>query len=728
MRRPSFALILICALYLVHRGLVLHTDFDSVCIPNFELFPMGDIAKVGMWDWQGPPIRDFYDNCGGHLMTGLFASLLYEFMGDSYLVLKLVPVLLGLGCVILIWALGRRLFGNSAGLLAALLFVVGPPTLVKYSMLAKGNHFENVFFQLFMMWAFVCLHSSGRRWLWLNVFGLAAGFSIFFYFGSMLMVLLLVATHLAIRYEWGLSIKAAVPALKDACLLIPSFLIGISPLIWVQYGNQRPSHYIDDHLGTGSRWTQMSERLSEFTRDLLPRATCYEDLGPIPGWLVDQVYLGIFLLVWVIGLGMAAWAVRLLVISGARGRSHNEKQRFEKLSFFPLVGYFPLFVLVYAVSSYLFDPYLKPVEIGQFRYMVPHFAFASLLIAGVVHRLMEGRRILPSHLGRTIASVSMLLGLFIIPLVDWSFSNTGLGGQYAGYHWGYYKNALMRDTQIDPQTGRYTWDFDSIASYMGEFSRPEQNSIAHGVGFLLGASQLQEGRVDGELVVPAGVDFAGIREVLPLEHWQPDLLRGVGTYLRMPIYMADTSKAAVREELERLLAQADPMAEYVVEGLCIDLEFPLLHNLGQRLRLSRSFAEAIPPEYLGAYHRGLGMQLGGVLRRGWGPHLDLVKAQIGGVPVESSAQFWIGVGMGVVSDGSVPAKDSEWLELIPVEDRVHYWRGVGAGVRHAFGENLSAFDLELLGNALDSADSLALEAGGLWPSYPSPAWLGDRSE
>ena len=87
MRRPPFAIILICVLYLVHRALVMHTNFDSVSIPNYELFPMGDIGKIAMWEWHGAPIRDFYDNCGGHLVTGLLAAPLYTIFGDSYLVL-----------------------------------------------------------------------------------------------------------------------------------------------------------------------------------------------------------------------------------------------------------------------------------------------------------------------------------------------------------------------------------------------------------------------------------------------------------------------------------------------------------------------------------------------------------------------------------------------------------------------------------------------------------------
>ncbi|MFT5199924.1 MAG: hypothetical protein ACI87O_002598 [Planctomycetota bacterium] len=724
MRRPSLALILICALYLVHRALVMHTNFDSVCIPNYELFPMGDIGKIAMGDWHGAPLRDFYDNCGGHLMTGLFAAPLYSLFGDSYLVLKLVPVLLGLGCVLLIASLGTRMFGRNAGLLAAFLFVVGPPTLVKYSMLAKGNHFENLFFQLFMMWAFVRLHESGKRWLWLPVFGIAAGFSIFFYFGSMLMVLLLIATHLAIRFEWHLAVKAFVAPLKDLALLAVPFAIGLGPLIWVQWGNQRPGKYIDDHLVGGSRWSQMTHRFGEFTEDLLPRATCFEDLGPISGTMADKAYLALFLLVWTVGLVFVGMTVWRFVNAAARGREHTEKQRFERLKLAPLVGYFPLFVVVYAVSSYRFDLYQKPVEIGQFRYMVPHFAFAPLLVAGVVHHLMKGRSLLPATLGRTIASASMLLGVFIVPLVDWSFASTGLGSQYAGYHWGYYKNALMRDTQVDPETGRFTWDFEAIGGHMDEFPREQQQAIAHGVGFLFAGSQLMDGVVDGKVVAPAGIDLAAMQARLPQAHWHPDLIRGAGTYLRSPIYLMDPSPAGLRKELDALLAQGNPMAEYVVEGLSAELEFPLLRNLEAHLQRSLSLKEAVPAQYMGAWYRGLGLQIGGVMRRGWGTQLELVKAQIAAIPAEGASAFWVGVGLGLAGNGEVPSEGAAWSELVPGSQWVHVWKGVGAGMRHAWKEGAAREFLRPLANSLEPGLALALEAGVIWPQYPSPVWFG----
>ena len=135
------ALLLACVVYLGLRALVLWSAFDAVAIPAYELNPMGNIGHLTLGGWYGAPPTKFYDNCGGHLVTGFLAAPAFALFGESYLALKLVPVLLGLGSLILVWAICERSFGRSAAVVATLLFAVGPPTLFKYSMLAKGNHF-----------------------------------------------------------------------------------------------------------------------------------------------------------------------------------------------------------------------------------------------------------------------------------------------------------------------------------------------------------------------------------------------------------------------------------------------------------------------------------------------------------------------------------------------------------------------------------------------------------
>ncbi len=124
------------ALYLGFRGLVLHTNFDAVAVPVFEVPVQGNLAALLAAGERGAPLASYYDNCGGHILTGLLAAPLYALLGPSYLALKLVPLLLGLATLLLVWRVLARHYDRDAAGAFALLFAIGPPTLLKYSLLA----------------------------------------------------------------------------------------------------------------------------------------------------------------------------------------------------------------------------------------------------------------------------------------------------------------------------------------------------------------------------------------------------------------------------------------------------------------------------------------------------------------------------------------------------------------------------------------------------------------
>lgn len=109
---------------------------------------MGNLAALLSQSAADVPLWVHFDNAGGQQLTAVLAAPLMAVSGTSYRGLKLVPLLLGLGCLLLIWRIMRREFGLAAALVAALLFALSPPTLVKYSLLASGNHFENLIFWL----------------------------------------------------------------------------------------------------------------------------------------------------------------------------------------------------------------------------------------------------------------------------------------------------------------------------------------------------------------------------------------------------------------------------------------------------------------------------------------------------------------------------------------------------------------------------------------------------
>ncbi len=482
-RKPSLALVAALVVYVAYRVLVLATNFDAVSLPVYELY-FGNIGEILREGWYGPPLSQYYDNCGGHLVLGVLSAPCFALFGSSYLALKLVPLVLGLLTLLLVHRLTSREFGPRSAALASLFFAIGPPTLAKYSMLAKGNHFENLFFQVLMLWAFYRLHRAApdstarRRALW--VLGASAGFAVFFYFGSLILLALLLATHVLVRGIRG--------SLVDARQLIPAGLVGLAPLIWIQLsGGSRPATFLGSHFvgegGAREKHLDRVARVKDLLFDFLPRGTCFEDFAGVPGWIADRAYLALFLVAWLVlsvPLVKSAWrALRELL----RGEASAERQgeRFEQLKLLPLVGYLPAFILLYTVSRFEFDVYQPPVEVGQFRYLVPHYLFAGLLIALAAARWQasSGPRALG---GWGLVAVMAGTQLFSLSVIQLGSTNSDQATRYPGYDFRYEKSVLLRDTLDDPRTGARTWDLALLEEQLSEFPRRARQQSAFGVG------------------------------------------------------------------------------------------------------------------------------------------------------------------------------------------------------------------------------------------------------
>ncbi|MDE0892326.1 MAG: glycosyltransferase family 39 protein, partial [Planctomycetota bacterium] len=220
-------LVMALAVYVLFRTLLLYTAFDETVMPQYELYPMGTIPEL-LSGAGHIPLQFHYDNAAGQLFTGVAAWPLYALFGKSYLALKLVPALLGVGGLIFLHFFLRENFSSRAANIGALFFALGPvPTMMKYSVFAGGNHFEHIPFAIFTLWCFYRLHrehgGSDRRWLFFT--GLAMGFQLFILLGALIPILLLCFVHLGLR-----GIRGAV---KDLAALAPGALIGASPLLLI---------------------------------------------------------------------------------------------------------------------------------------------------------------------------------------------------------------------------------------------------------------------------------------------------------------------------------------------------------------------------------------------------------------------------------------------------------------------------------------------------------------
>ncbi len=138
MKRVPWDLLAAAAVYLLVRGLILHTAFDSTALPMYELFPMGTMAELAR-EGVELPLSYYYDNAAGQILFGLVTRPFFALFGPSYLTLKCVTFVLGLGVLVLVWSFVRANFGRRAAAIAAFLYALGPTTIVKYSLIHSGK-------------------------------------------------------------------------------------------------------------------------------------------------------------------------------------------------------------------------------------------------------------------------------------------------------------------------------------------------------------------------------------------------------------------------------------------------------------------------------------------------------------------------------------------------------------------------------------------------------------
>lgn len=644
-RRP---LILLVALYLAVRGVLLLRHFDEVAMPNFELGVMGNLARLARDGDIAIPLYGYFDNVGGHIAVGLLAVPLYALAGDGYLTLKLVPLLLGVGTLLVLFPLLERVAGRRAAWIGSALFVLAPPTLLKYSLLAKGNHFEGLFFQLLAYALFVRAQSSERRGAVLAAAGAVAGFACFMYIGSLVLLAGVALAHLALA--------GVRRSLADLRFAVPGFALGVAPLLWLALApNERLQAFL---RAKAVPETAFFERVGHLFTDVLPRAGGWRDIGPISARVPELLWLGAFVLAW---LTLAPRLWRAL-------RSPSERAA---LQLAPLWLYLPLFALVFGATTFDFDPYAAPVEIGRFRYLVPHTLFAVLLIAaaaGGARPVVRWTLIMAAG-SATLASLGLLGGR--VTGVDAAL-------HYPGYHFPYFATVLMKDSSVDEATGERVWDHARVAAVL-ERLEPRARADAYlGVGYQTAliddSSTLRSDSASPSLALEA------LLARYP-EAAEPYIARGVGSYVRRVFTRGAEGPEKARQLLEQIVATEHRRAGQVIEGLCLDFGYPLELVTQQSLVVSHEIQSAVPAGRAGGWIRGFGVQCGRLLGRGLSADVETVRADAAKIFGPDQPAFWFGVGMGMSETAPTRVTLEELQARAPAEHRDWVAKGHAAGRR-----------------------------------------------
>jgi len=147
------------------RLLVLTTGLDSV---YFDEELSTGLIGVHLIDGLRLPFLDYQiaPHLGGTLLIGALSAPLFLLFGEHLLALKLAPLLLHVGAMVLWYRCCDRHFGRPAAILTAVLFIVPPQLLTRFSLVAVGFHPESLLFTAAAAWLLFRITSRPQPPLW----------------------------------------------------------------------------------------------------------------------------------------------------------------------------------------------------------------------------------------------------------------------------------------------------------------------------------------------------------------------------------------------------------------------------------------------------------------------------------------------------------------------------------------------------------------------------------
>lgn len=626
-RRVSWGLLSAVLAHTVLRALVLHTAFDSVAVWMYELAPMGTLAETVLRRIP-VPAHLFYANAGGQVLAGYASIPAFALLGSSYLALKVVPFLLGLGTLLLVHAYLRAAFGPTAGVLGAWFVALAPTTFFKYSLVCSGNHPENVFLCAAVLVLFQRLHASGIGSGRLFRLGAVAGLSLSNSLGSAIVLAILGAMHVRLR---GSRLAA-----RDLVRFLPGFLLGVVPLLALELASRgRGTSFFSTTFGaTGAPPAiQPGPVLSRFVDFLLVRpaaAAAYPSLAGIPGTALGWIFFG--------GSLAAGAAGGALLARGVRDRAATTW-------LVPLLLAPVLTALAYAFSSLVIHgDAAAPLGFLGYRYFLPTFLYAMLATAAVAGRAigLGGR----ARLGGTLLAAAVLApGLANLRLVDWSFSSTGAGRAYRGYDLSRIGRSLV--------SGWNGVERGETLRYLDRLPADVRAQVARGIGFNLAIAQLdRRKRAGGERATDPSVDLEAILSGFA-ERDRPEIARGAGSGTRF-LRSSPGGPSGILTTIRATRYDPD-----FVEGLLLpNTILPLAEVSPRSLQWNERLIEAAAGEPLSAavlerLASGQGFLCGSLDRRGIRSDRAAVEEARGRIPSGLEAAYSAGFDAGASDYGPV---------------------------------------------------------------------------
>lgn len=318
---------------------------------------------------------------GGGFVISHAAAVAFLLVGQNLLAHKLVALgfqlaLLAAGC-----AFVRRLFGRAAALWFGLLFVFGPETYQKLSLISLGIHFEACIFLFLVLGLGAQLlftpNSKLRTWFFL---GLVTGFGLYFSY-QIAIAALWVALMLVLFRRRELIGLGGLLGLSGTAL-------GALPLI-VMYS--LVGEAVFDIHGTSIAGEGTGPSNSVLFREFLESIFVEGSLGGRAApylWTSAAVLFGVFLL-------------------GRSEPPRHPSEHSRKHATLYVLGYLTLFLITYLSSGFVQG---RAYHHFLLLRLVPLWVFGSVLVAGGLGTLSDSVLRAPRHLALVLGGVLLAFG------------------------------------------------------------------------------------------------------------------------------------------------------------------------------------------------------------------------------------------------------------------------------------------------------------------------------
>lgn len=356
-------------------------------------------APVRLFDWQA----DHYQ--GGSLVVIALAVALGWLGIGSFASLKIVAIGFSSATCAVLFAVGRLFFGRAVGLLCGVIYLLGPPLVAFWGVVAMGFHAESALFSLIGIGGTLALANGARRSVlgWLTV-GAVSGLAIWFTPTAAIGVVACVAA-------WTL--LAARPRAVELAAVAAGLGLGLAPWLFYNMNHDFAGltrvFEVFGFEDAADPWR--SQGILGRTADLLLRAPSQGLLDP-GGDMAGSFWLRAFAGgVWIpAGLALVCAARRTIATLLAGPRTAPREDRSELV----FLVYGALFATVYLGSRFTLPVEPSPI---QYRLLAP---LAVLLIPPIAVSAVRATR--SGAKRRAMAGAACAVGLVSLGAATLSFA------------------------------------------------------------------------------------------------------------------------------------------------------------------------------------------------------------------------------------------------------------------------------------------------------------------